>query len=182
MPTAISKRFPDRRSIVNVFSAAVFVTYGWTMVQSFWKMPSWLFFLGFGDIIGIYSYAFVINFIESISLLLAVILPGLVLPRRFWNETLTARGVVLSFVVVCSALLHQNTYRTLDLRAEFVNGQLAWWGVTLLIGLVIAWLASAVQLLRTGLEDLADRFTIFLYVYLPLTALGFIVVFARIIL
>jgi hypothetical protein len=173
-------RFPDKRSLLGVYATAVFVTYGWTLIASFWKMQSWLFSLSWGEIIAVYSYSFVVNFLESALLSFVILLPGLFLPRRFWNESFIARGVILVFIIIASALWHQNSYRTPAEQAVFVNGQLVWWLVTFAVGLLLAWICSRVLFLRKGLEDLAERFVIFLYVYLPLTVLAFLIVFSRI--
>ena len=163
-----------------MFAVAMFLVYTWTLYNSFWKLPSWLFFLQVGEILSIYAYAFVVNFLESAILLLIAFLPAILLPRRWWTDTFIAKGFVFILVILGSAVLHMSLFRTPDTRAVFVSGQPVWWVITLLIAVLLTWLAGKVNWMRKGLETIADRFLVFLYVYLPLTAVSFLVILARI--
>lgn len=158
----------------------MFLVYTWTLYSSFWKLPSWLFFLRIGEILSIYAYAFVVNFLESLLLLFIAFLPTLLLPRSWWADTFIAKGLVLIFVILGSAALHLSLYPTPDTRPEFVSGQFTWWIVTLLFAIILTWAAGSVKWIRSGLEAVADRFVVFLYIYLPLTALAFLIVIVRI--
>jgi hypothetical protein len=171
---------PDRKNIVTVLAVAMFLVYTWSLFTSFWKLPSWLFFLQVGEILSIYAYAFVVNFIESILLLLIVLLPAMLLPRKLWTDTFVSRGFALILIVLGSATLHMSLYRTPDTRVNFIQGQFIWWVGTLLLAVLLTWIAGRVKWLRTALENMADRFVVFLYLYLPLTMLAAVIVLARI--
>ena len=158
----------------------MFLVYTWTLFTSFWKLPSWLFFLQVGEILSIYAYAFVVNFIESMLLLLIVLLPVIFLPRKWWTDAFIPRGFALILIILGSATLHMALYRTPDTRATFIQGQFLWWTGTLLLALLLTWLAGRVKWLRSALENVADRFVVFLYIYLPLTLVALLVVVARI--
>jgi hypothetical protein len=177
---ALHHRLPDKRNIVIVFSVAMFLVYTWTLYTSFWKLPSWLFFLQVGEILSIYAYAFVVNFIESILLLLLVLVPAILLPRPWWTDTFISKGFALLLIVLASTALHISLYRTPDTRAVFVSGQFTWWIGTSLIAVFLTWLVGRVKWVRSGLENIADRFVVFLYIYLPLTALALLIVLVRI--
>lgn len=180
MRESIQARIPDKRNIVTVFAVAMFFVYTWTLYNSFWKLPSWLFFLQMGEILSIYAYAFVVNFMESIILLLITLLPALLLPRQWWTDTFISKGFVFILVILSSAIFHMSLFRTPDTRAVFVSGQPIWWVATLLMVAILTWLAGKVKWMRGGLETVADRFLVFLYIYLPLTALAFLIILARI--
>jgi hypothetical protein len=158
----------------------MFLVYTWTLYTSFWKLPSWLFFLQVGEILSIYAYAFVVNFLESVLLLVIALVPALFLPYRWWTEAFIPKGFALILIVLGSALLHISLYRTPDTRAMLINSQFFWWIVTSLIAVILTWLVGRVPWFRSGLESLADRFIIFLYIYLPLTVIGLLIVLARI--
>ena len=158
----------------------MFLVYTWTLFTSFWKLPSWLFFLQVGEILSIYAYAFVVNFIESLLLLLIVLLPAILLPREWWADTFIPRAFALILIILGSAALHMSLYRTPDTRAVFISGQLFWWIGTFLLGLLLTWVAGRVKWIRSALENMADRFVIFLYIYLPLTMVALLIVVARI--
>jgi hypothetical protein len=158
----------------------MFLVYTWTLYTSFWKLPSWLFFLQFGEIVSIYAYAFVLNFLESTLLLLMALLPAFLLPRSWWTDKFISKGLTLILIVLGSALLHISLYRTPDTRAVFVSSQLIWWILTTLVAVFVTWLVGRVQWVRSGLESIADRFVIFVYIYLPLTIIASLIVLARI--
>ena len=84
----IVAHFPDQNSIITVYAVCVVFVYSWTLVVSFWKIPSWLYYLGLGDILSIYAYSMSVNFIESAILLGTVLGLSMFLPfsrRDFLN-------------------------------------------------------------------------------------------------
>jgi hypothetical protein len=85
----------------------------------------------------------------------------------------------LVVIVFASAQLHLAQYRSLDLRDDFLASQLTWWLHTLWIAALVTWLGGRIDWLKSGFEKLADRLSVFLYIYLPLTILGLFVVIAR---
>lgn len=180
MLNTLQNRIPATQHIVNLFAAATFLVYTWTLFTSFWKLPSWLFFLQGSEIVSIYAYAFVVNFLESILLILIALLPALFLPRHWWADAFTPKGFTLILIILSSALLHLSLYRTPDTRAIFVSGQFIWWAATLLLSILLTWFVGRVSWVRSALERLADQLVIFLYIYLPLTAVAFLIVLARI--
>ncbi len=174
-------RLPDRRSILNVYATAVFLVYSWTLLASFWKLPSWMYFLRITDILSVYAYSFVIDFIESLLLSGIVLFAGILLPSRWWNAHFTANSVLWIHILMGSIMLRLYTNRAPDRWESFVYNQAIWWGCTLLLGVVLNYLISRTSLFRQGLENLADRLVVFLYFYMPLTVVAVVVVFVRII-
>lgn len=175
----VAAHLPEWRSLIGVYAVAVFLAYSWTLLASFWKVPSWLFYLKIGEILSVYAYAFVLNFAESLLLLLLMVLIGLLLPRRLWNDRFKTLGTLWIIVLLGSIMLRLYTNRAPEYWEGFVYDQGTWWGVTLLIGSVFSFAFSQVAWLRRALEGLVDRLVVFLYLYLPLTAIAMLVVFAR---
>lgn len=173
------KRLPDRQSIIGVYATAVFVIYGWTLLRSFWKVPSWSFFLSIGEILSVYAYAFVVAFLESMLVLSILLLIGFVLPSRWWNDRFTSMGVIWLVVIEGSVMLRLYTNRAPEFWESFLNAQASWWTYTVLLALALTLLAVFVKPFQRGLELIADRFVVFLYLYMPLTVLSFLVVVLR---
>lgn len=173
-------RLPDRRSIIGVYAVAVFLSYSWTLLASFWKVPSWLFYLKIGEVLSVYAYALIVDFAESLLLIFVMLLVGLFLPRKLWNVRFKVLGTLWILVFMGAIMLRLSTNRAPDYWEEFVYGQWGWWGYTLLTGISLSFLVSHVGWLRKALEGLIDRLVVFLYIYLPLTALSILVVFVRI--
>jgi hypothetical protein len=178
----LKSRFPDKQSIVNVFATAAFIVYGWTIYSSFWKIPSWLFYLRLSEIFSVYAYSFIVNFVESALLTLGVLFLGLFLSGNLWRDGFISAGVVILAVLVGSALIHMRIYEDPNLRVDFIHSQLRWWAGTVFIAFAVSFICARVTWLRNLLENLADRFVVFLYFYMPLTLLSFGVVLVRIVL
>lgn len=177
----ILNRFPERKSVLSVFAWAAFLCYGWTLFASFWKVPSWLYYLTVGELLSIYAYSFIVNFLESLGILLLAIGIGLVLPRRWWSDDFSIKGSILAIVLLASIMVRLYLIRTPDEWEIFLYQQVSWWMWTgmLLIGLLI--LFTRFSWLQRGLEAMNDRVLAFLYIYLPLTVLSvFLVVFRNI--
>jgi hypothetical protein len=176
----LRSRFPNKQSIVAIFATAAFIVYGWTIYSSFWKIPSWLFYLRLSEIFSVYAYSFLVNFLESILLTLGVIFLGFLLSGNLWKDGFISAGVVTLIVLVGSALIHMRLYENPDLRVEFIRSQLRWWAGTVFIAFVGSFICVRVLWLKNLLENLADRFVVFLYIYIPLTLLAFGIVLVRI--
>jgi len=173
------KRLPDRQSILGVYATTVFVVYSWVVFRSFWKLPSWMFVLDIWEIFSVYAYAFVVAFLESIVVLSILLLVGVVLPARWWKDRFISMGIIWLVVVEGSIMLRLYEIRVPALWNEFVYGQGPWWAYTLALALLLSLMVSRVTWLQKGLELLAERMLIFLYIYLPLTVISFVVVVFR---
>ena len=113
-------------------------------------------------------------------LIFLALLVGFILPHRWWNSQFTSRSVLWISILMGSIMVRLYTNRAPDYWEDFVYHQWAWWGWTILLAVVLNFLAAHIGLMRKGLENLADRLVVFLYIYLPLTAVSMIVVFVRI--
>jgi len=173
-------RLPTRDELVRVYAVAAFLVYSWSMYWSFWRIPSWLKYLDIVSILSIYAYAFVVNFIESISLLFLIVGVSVFLPQEWWKKEFVSKGFVLLVVVWGSALIHMYVYRDPDSQKIFLKNQLVWWICTLIVAVLFTWMAGWSLLINRSLTALADNLSVFLYVYIPLTVAAVFVVIVRI--
>lgn len=173
-------RFPDKQSLILVYATAVFMVYGWTLYTSFWKAPSWLFYLTLGEVLSLYAYSFAVNFLESILLMLPLLCVAWILPGRLWKRHFTAYGLTWVLCVTGSMMIRLYTLRAPGDWGEFLQTQASWWGWTIALMIVLGFVVSRIPWLEKGIVLLADRLVVFLYLYLPLTAISFIVLALRI--
>ena len=176
----LRSRIPDKQGVVAVFATAAFIVYGWTIYSSFWKIPSWLFYLRSSEIFSVYAYSFLVNLTEAALLTVGVIFLGILLSGNLWKDGFISAGVVTLIILVGSELVHMRLYEDPNLRVEFIHSQLPWWTGTFLIVFVLSSVCVRVTWLKGLFENLADRFVVFLYIYMPLTILSFGVVLVRI--
>jgi len=165
--------------MIGVYATAVFLVYGWTLLTSFWKVPSWLFYLSLDEILAIYAYSFVVDFFESVLVLLGLILVGFVLPSRWWNDRFISMGMIWLIVIEGSIMLRLYEIRSPELWDVFVHQQGTWWAYTVALGLLLSLVVARVGWLQSGLVSLSDRLVVFLYIYMPLTVISILVVLFR---
>jgi hypothetical protein len=172
-----SSRLPKRVEIAPVYAACVFPIFSWSIVWFFQKMPGWLPYLSLTKVLSILAYGQAFALFESALLLLLLILPATVLPARFFRDRFTAQASTIAFTLTFWAIVFQIINTTTEVWAP---GRLSLWAVLLLASLVI--LCALVR--RSGrlaqiTTAVAERLTVFLYIYVPLGLLGLAVVVAR---
>jgi hypothetical protein len=171
--------FPDRRSLVLVFGSACFLTYTWTLLVSFWKFPSWLFFLNAGQLFSVYGYSFLIDLIEAVLLTGVVVFLRWVLPGESWRADFVPLSVITIGGIVAALNLWIRQYDPASMPGVFLDGPLAW---AFLVPAALAGLGllfHRIGFLKRAAAGFADRAVIFLYIYLPLTALSIVAVAVR---
>lgn len=148
------------------------------MITFFWKVPSWLYFLSLGEIAAILSYTFASSLVESTLILSIFLFAGLVLPSGLLTDQFVIRGSMvvygMSFWV---ALFNLNVLIELPARSDVISfGIVAL--LTVALGLIVT---DRIPAVRKLLFALGQRLTVFLYLWLPLSLLGMLVILFRIV-
>jgi hypothetical protein len=174
------ERLPDSKSILGVYAVIVTLVYSWTLFTSFYKLPSWIFYLTISQILSVYAYSFSLDLVESILALGGILSLEFTLFLALRNrEEFQARSILAVLVVLISSMLRLALFQTYEDIDAFLSGELIWWGITLPLGMLLAVFAPKSRRVRNILESIAERTTIFLYIYLPLSFISLIVVIAR---
>lgn len=173
---ALRKKIPPFPEILALYATIVFLIYGWAILTFFWKVPSWLYFLSLGEIGAVLSYTLASSLFESTMILLIFLLVGLVLPSKLFVEKFIVRGsIIICILTFWMALFNLITLIQLPTSNDFISFGLA---AFLTIGLAI-FAADRSAAVRKMMIALSDRLTIFLYVWLPLSVVGILVLLAR---
>jgi hypothetical protein len=173
-------RLPDRQSILGVYAVIVFLVYSWTLFTSFYKLPSWMFYLTIGQILSVYAYAFSVDLLESILALAVVLFLDLTLFLALRNmKEFQSRSILVVLVVLISFMLRLNMFQSYDDIQLFLSGEMTWWAITLPLALITAVIVPRNKWIRRVIETIADRATVFLYIYLPLSLVSLVTVLIR---
>ena len=174
------RRFPDRQSILGVYAVIVILVYSWTLFTSFYKLPSWMFYMTIGQILSVYAYSFSLDLVESILALAGVLFLEFTLFLALKNkDEFQSRSILVILVVLVSAMLRLALFQTYEDIDAFLSGELMWWAITLPLGMLIAAFAPKIIWVRKILGSIAERTTVFLYIYLPLSFISLLVVIVR---
>jgi hypothetical protein len=169
-------RFPTLRENIQVYAVVAVPVYAWTILWLFWELPSWLNFLGIGEIIPIFAYALTTNLLESLLILAGLNFFCFALPKHWFQDSFVAR----SFLFILPGLGYLMYYASLfgkevDPPSGLLLSLPLVFGTLFLLSLFL----SKILALKNLAEVIADRLTIFLYLLLPLSLLSVLFVLAR---
>lgn len=171
-----ASHMPAAQQVAAVYGVIVLAVYGWTLYWFAWKLPSWLYFLTLGEILVSLAYSLVINFIESLIVLFVLLLICAVLPPRWFRDKFAGLGSSLVVLSLAALAYYLGTIIALQ---DFPPG-LPMSALLVVAGIIILlYFIGKIKLLLRAMEEIANRSVIFLYVFLPLSAISFLVVLVR---
>ena len=179
--TKLKAKFPSRQEALAVFSVISFIVFSWTLYRTFWWIPSWLEYLSVWSILIIIAYVLAFALFESLMLMGLMVLLSLLFPRRAFKDQFIVQGSVLSLVLGLGAFLIQRDVGViyqLELEQTFLYPALILVGVVLVVYFSSFLFRKLPALSRLALA-VAERMTIFAYLYVPLGLIGLLVVVAR---
>ena len=172
----IRTKIPNLETVMAVYSIITAMLYFPAFLHYLWKLPSWLLFSSFSDLSIIYFYMVTVNFIESILVLMMILAFSIVLPARWFRDRFVSKGVMLT-VFLLGFLIYLGRYMWPETLFP--------WGVVRLSPLIFAaivaivFILDEIPFLRKLLEEIANRFTIFLYILIPISILSAVIVLFR---
>jgi hypothetical protein len=131
-----------------------------------------------GEIALVYAYLLVTNFLESLLAVCVPIVLGFILPPKWFRDSFVSRGTSLVllglgyFMFLAYQFQAKDDYPAALLKARSVALAL---GIIALLVILIA----KIPFLNKALGFIAERVTIFLYVYIPLSLVSLVVVLPR---
>lgn len=162
-------RLPSFQSIFQVYAVIVFMFSAWTITAFLWKLSAWLMILNLGEILTIFSYGMVVNFVESLLVLLALLGLSFLLPSAVLRDDFIVRGSILAAGIVGSVMAFVRLQMALGMAAA-TSLWLAPFAVLVLTAILFV-VAPRVRLLRVAVAWISDRLTVFLYLLVPLFVL-----------
>jgi len=174
------KKLPKVNEIISVYAVISFMAYGWTLVAFIWKLPSWLHYLTAGEILGIYSYSLLTDFVESLIFLALTLFLCAILPARLMLDAFIMRGTIFAISLMGTIMFVLSVYT--DTNTALMESVPAWLVIlvsTCLWTALLELLCRKVPAAASSLLGLADRLMIFLYINLPLSFFALIVVASR---
>lgn len=177
----LKAKLPSRHEALAVFSVIVFIVFSWALYRTFWWIPSWLEYLSIWSILIIIAYVLAFALFESLTMMGLMVLLGLLLPRRALKEQFIVQGSALAVALGLGAFLIQRdvgVIYNLELEQTFLYPALILVGVVLVVYFSSFLFRKIPRLSRLTLA-VAERMTVFVYLYIPLGLIGVLVVVAR---
>jgi hypothetical protein len=175
------KRLPAFNDILQVFALTAFLVYGRLLYVFAWKLPSWLKNLHGDEILSILSYSLANALLESLALTLLLSLLAFLLPARWFRDDFIVRGAWAATIWLVSWMIYFARMKSLGLELGLTMADYVypWILVTLALAALAAFLSTRLRFMRAPVAWLADRTLIFLFLFIPASLLGAIVMLVR---
>lgn len=172
----LPNRLPALDQILAVYAVAAFMLFSWSLLWFFWNVPSWLHFMNLGVLFATLSYAMAASFLEGLVFLVLLLVVAFLLPPAWFRDHFTARGVA-----VTASLLGLIMLRDYWIVSEnyILKPMTTFWFVFVLLTAILLFLTVKFSWMAKALSVLADRLTIFLYLFVPLAILSILNVLLR---
>ena len=174
----LAKRLPNLGQILPVYAVTVMMFYGWTIWRYFWQTPSWLHYLSIYELLGILSYAVLVDFFESLTILLALLFLSFLLPEKWFRDVFVARGSMLVLLNLGYLMYFDYSFKTAS-ESDFPSFLVKLLPLVLVVILLLTFLAGKINILKNFVEEFSSRAVIFLYISIPISVIGTIYVIVR---
>ena len=171
-----SKRFPSLKQLSSVYSVAVVIIYGWSIIRFFCRLPSFIYYSTVGEIGVIFSYSITVNLLESLLVVSVPVVLSLILPSKWFFERFVARGVLLVLLGL-GYMMYIGSHN--NINEPFPYTLFRWAPLALLLILVLVFFMDRIKFLTRILEIVSDRFEVFLLISIPVSVISFMVVLIR---
>jgi hypothetical protein len=177
----LSEKLPSRQEAVPVFAVVVFVVFSWTLYRMFWYIPSWLEYLSIWSVLITVAYVLSFALFESCVIFGISCLFSLFFPRRIFKQQFVVQACSIVAVLSIGAFLLQ---RKMKLIYRLTYLKVLVYPVFILIAililiLILSYIFRRFEFLSRFIRVVAERVTIFLYVYVPLGLFGLLIVIIR---
>lgn len=146
-----------------------------------WKLPSWLMFLEWGQILGILSYGLVVCLLDSVVVALFLAAVTALLPASWLRNDFVVRSAWVLMVWFVAWVIYFFRMASLGFEEGIVvaNYIYPWLFSTLTLAALAGLILPRVRLLRDFATWFADRTLIFLWIFVPASLVATIVLFVR---
>lgn len=170
------KRLPSFNQILSAYAVIAFMLFAWALLWFFWNIPSWMKFMTPGYLLSTLSYPMLASFLESLTLLGLLLIPAMILPAAWFRDRFAARGAAVTLGLLGVIMLRD--YLIIVDNLLLKPKPIFWLTLSLSTALLL-FLAAKFQWMEKTLTLLADRLTIFLYIFVPLSVISLLVILVR---
>ena len=173
-------RFPARKDLISVFGIVVFIVHAWSIWQFLFYLPSFVLKYDTGEIISVFFYHLTFAFLESILVCGMFAILSAALPMSWLRNGFAHKAFLLILFAIAASIALQKSMVDGLLVIDPSKPYLVYTGVVagiLLVTFLI--LAARLASFRIILDNLVDRFSVMLLLFLPLDAIAVVVVTIR---
>lgn len=169
-------RLPSRQDAFVVLGVIVFAVFSWSIRGFFFIFPSIVLRYAAGEIFAIFSYMETFALLESLLFLGGLIVLSAVLPKTWLRDGFSYKGFLIVLLGSIASILYQTS-----LGSNLPDAQMyyLWAGGLALLAIGSILLFHFIQRWQAVLISIAERFTVFAYLYIPIGCISLTVVVFR---
>lgn len=167
-------RLPKLSDVLSVYAVIATMLFTWSALLFFWYLPSWAHFMMMGQMAATFSYVVVASFLEGLSFLLFLLVLCFFLPPEYLRDEFAARGTAITLPVIGMIMIYFRITNENIARIIFSATGLV---ISLVIVLLFYFSANNARI-NSLFAALADRFTVFLYILIPIFVLSLLIIAA----
>ncbi len=181
----IRNRLPLRSDIWTVFNIVLFVVYGWSIRGFLFELPSFSLYFRLWNLTGILFYMFAFALLETLIVTGVLVVVSVFLPSAWFKHGFAYKGFLVVVVATVAAILFQGYYKIEFFQDIGRNDYSSLWhllqgfGVAVAVLAVLIWVFRRYEVPQRRLLALADQFSVFTYIYVPLGLVGLVMVIVR---
>jgi hypothetical protein len=170
------ERLPKKEEIISVYGVIITILYSWAIFSSLMDLSrNWSLYFNVSDIFSLFAYIIFAAFVESLIFIAIPVFIYFIMPQPLVNGNFILYGTIITATlsgVLINLQLNIMTFNFLEYALTYVI-------LPFIASTIVILFLSRKRIVREVLEKLAERCTVFLYVYLPLSLLSIIVVVVR---
>ncbi len=162
--------------MLAVLGAAMFVVFSWSIRGFLFVFPSRVMYFRAWEVFSIFMYMMAFALAESLLVMGGLTALSMALPAGWLRQGFAYKGLLILLVGTAAAIGYQ---RALGDELPPKETLLLWMAAPFFLLLGLLALPHFFPRLGVFLASLAERFTVFAYLYLPVGLLGLLVVLFR---
>lgn len=177
----IKPKLPTKNEILSVFSLGLVIIFSWVLYRLFWHIPSWLYYLNIYDVLIICAYSLSFAFLESVFISTLPVLLSIIYPKRLYKSYFTEQGFLTILFISIIAILIQRKMRivySLNTRELLLYSAIFLFSI-IIEAIIFPIIFKQFPRIAVFIKAIADKCTVFLIIYIPISIISFIVVLIR---
>jgi hypothetical protein len=150
--------------------------YSWSIYFFLQRMTGWLYFLTMWEVLGIFAYTELVALIESLLITAGLVGLAWLLPERLRRDFVPLATILVLLSAIWAMVAQLNDQVLTNLSGGTLALLLLLYAATVAGALLLAWRWAG---LRRGMATAAERLSVLLYMYLPISVASVVIILAR---
>lgn len=174
----IKNRFPEPSEIFLALGMALFLIHSWSLRMFFFRVPSFLLYMGLDQIGAVLAYMMAFALLESLLVTIILIVIAAILPSN-WLKI--GFGYKTFIILLVSAVGSYYIQKEIGSAYPGIKRVLIWAGEIAFPMVFLLLLAGYIKPFKKVCQFIVEQISVMVYIYLPIGLLSLVIVAFRLI-